>query len=68
MLERESILPMMRPGLDGNSRVLSYSLPTKNALNRGSTLEEQRKHISGLSSRTNSVPGSLTKLPPAFFV
>ncbi|KAJ6547449.1 hypothetical protein B0H19DRAFT_1165650 [Mycena capillaripes] len=66
VLERESILPMMRPVLDGNSRILSYS--TEKPLDRASTLEEQRKHISGLSSRTNSMPSSLTKLPPAFFV
>ncbi|KAJ6596780.1 hypothetical protein DFH09DRAFT_1132699 [Mycena vulgaris] len=63
ILERESILPMMRPALDGASRALSYS-----SEKAPSTSEEQRKHISGLSSRTNSVPSSLTKLPPAFFV
>ncbi|KAJ7109262.1 hypothetical protein C8R44DRAFT_986280 [Mycena epipterygia] len=68
-LDRESILPMMRPNLDGNSRVLSYSSPTGKAPYRDSTQErsEHRKHISGLSSRTSSVPSSLTKLPPAFF-
>ncbi|KAF7338389.1 hypothetical protein MVEN_02064600 [Mycena venus] len=81
MMERESILPMMRPVLDGNSRTVSYSSPTDKTLDRGSA-EEQRKHISGLystseaqrkhrselSSRTNSLPSSLTKPPPAFFV
>jgi len=68
MLERESILPMMRPVLDGNWRILSYSSPIEKTLDRASTSEEQRKHISGLSSRTNSVPASLPELPPAFFV
>jgi len=81
VLERESILPMMRPVLDSNSRILSYSSPTGKALHRGSA-EEQRKHISGLfsqsdeqrkhrsqlSSRTSSMPGSLTKPPLAFLV
>ncbi|KAF8212359.1 hypothetical protein K438DRAFT_1806402 [Mycena galopus ATCC 62051] len=48
MTERESILPMMRPASDGNSRALSYSPPTRKAWDRGPS-EEQRKHISGLS-------------------
>jgi len=64
-MERESILPMMRPG---DSRgVFSYS-PSVAQVVDGSSAEEKRKHISSLSSRTNSVPNSLTKLPPAFFV
>ncbi|KAJ7046663.1 hypothetical protein C8F04DRAFT_1061288 [Mycena alexandri] len=61
-MDRESILPIMRPRFDGNSRVLSYSHPTEKV--HGSP-EEQRKHISSLSGRTSS---SLTKLPPAFFM
>ncbi|KAJ7172594.1 hypothetical protein C8R46DRAFT_156885 [Mycena filopes] len=67
VLDRESILPIMRPRFDGNSRVLSYSSPSEKL--HGSPLhgspQEQRKHISGLSGRTSS---SLTKLPPAFFM
>ncbi|KAJ7751957.1 hypothetical protein B0H16DRAFT_1546889 [Mycena metata] len=58
-MDRESILPIMRPKFDGNSRVLSYSPPTEKV--HGSP-EEQRKHISSLSG------SSLTKLPPAFLM
>ncbi|KAJ6504197.1 hypothetical protein C8R47DRAFT_1104672 [Mycena vitilis] len=58
MLERESILPMMRPG---NSRLASYS--------SASTAEEHRKHISGFSGLSrqthNSVPNSLARYAPA---
>ncbi|KAJ7740721.1 hypothetical protein DFH07DRAFT_838889 [Mycena maculata] len=61
-LERESILPMMRP-----QPADLHGPPTEKAVDY-STPEEKRKHISGLSSRTNSVPASLTRLPPAFFV
>ncbi|KAJ6455694.1 hypothetical protein C8R45DRAFT_1035403 [Mycena sanguinolenta] len=80
-VERESILPMMRPASDGNSRILSYSPPVGKALDRGSSAEqrkhisglsygseEQRKHISGFSSRTSMVPASLSRPPAAFLV
>ncbi|KAJ7710026.1 hypothetical protein B0H17DRAFT_1030322 [Mycena rosella] len=69
-LERDSILPMMLPTSAGGSHVLSYSYSSEKAPDRGLTSEERRKHISEVSSRTNtgSVPSSLTKLPPAFFV
>jgi hypothetical protein len=52
-LDRESILPVMRPTSDGGSRTLSY---TQMAPDRWPVVnpEESRKHISGL--------------PPAFFV
>ncbi|KAJ7905376.1 hypothetical protein B0H14DRAFT_6019 [Mycena olivaceomarginata] len=81
MIDRESHLPMMRPVLDQNSRILSYSSPLGRALDRGPS-EQQRKHISGLSSsssgerkhrsesssRTSSLPNSLSKPPPAFLM
>ncbi|KAJ7273597.1 hypothetical protein B0H12DRAFT_1090129 [Mycena haematopus] len=78
LTERESILPMMHPASDGNSRILSYSPQIRKALDRGSS-EEQRKHISGLSSgsekhgsgfssRTSVVPTSLSRPPPVFLV
>ncbi|KAK7014962.1 hypothetical protein R3P38DRAFT_3276769 [Favolaschia claudopus] len=68
MMERDSILPIMRPSY---SRTQSYSSVT-----RGPP-EEQRKHISGLfpeiqrkhgSELSNSSTGSLSKPPPAFFL
>ncbi|KAF7304809.1 hypothetical protein MKEN_01195000 [Mycena kentingensis (nom. inval.)] len=70
MLERESILPVMRPGY---SRATSYSSQPDTRSKRGSA-EEQRKHISGLSSQTSASRSFtthsgliLSKPPPAFF-
>ncbi|KAJ7219166.1 hypothetical protein GGX14DRAFT_434854 [Mycena pura] len=75
MMERESILPVMR--LEPNSRVGSYTQttahgsllsPTEKAFHRGSA-EEQRKHISGMwSGRSSLSHNSLTKMPPAAFL
>jgi len=77
MMERESILPVMR--IEPNSRVGSYTQtaahgsllsPTEKAFHRGSA-EEQRKHISGMwsgSGRSSLSHNSLTKMPPAAFL
>ncbi|KAJ6630678.1 hypothetical protein B0H10DRAFT_1982325 [Mycena sp. CBHHK59/15] len=69
-MERESILPMMRPALDSDARVLSLTYPT---LECGSKSEELRKHISDLSfgsrpSKTYSASAPGIKHPPACFV
>ncbi|KAJ7063189.1 hypothetical protein C8F01DRAFT_1131881 [Mycena amicta] len=64
MTERESILPVMRPGYV-NSRATSYSA-SERSTNRGSA-EEQRKHISGIMTIRSSATQSLTKPAPAFF-
>ncbi|KAJ7098031.1 hypothetical protein B0H15DRAFT_823841 [Mycena belliarum] len=64
MLERDSILPMMRPTSDVAAHVLSYSCSSEKSIN-GSTPEDRRKHISEVPSRTHSTPhNSLTKFPP----